>query len=280
MNKTFRSCALVGLLSATTITITGCGSSDSTQAKSDGAPSSTASPNVAGVVDTSSDLQPKISDSTDSAPQQIVAVFLDSLRRGDEVTANSLLTTQARAELQKIEYQIQPLGTPQGEFKIGRLVFPYQDQPLFALVESQWREPATKTDPELLMDIVCDVRQEGADWRIAGMAVTVAGEDVPLVIDFEDSQRLQQQLTIADAQPSGQQATGTQPLQSGFVAGQQSPTLPSLDQSQVGQQSPPNGFQATGAQPALSLDNLPQLPAFPNNSGNQIASPPSGNVLR
>jgi hypothetical protein len=296
MNKKFQSFALVGLLSASTITYMGCSSSDSTtQASTGTAQGSTpnAEQNPTGTADS---FQPKLVESTDSPQQQTVAVFLDSLRRGDETTANSMLTTLARAEVQKTEYAIQPLGTPEGEFKIGRLAISDQDQTV-ALVESQWREPATKTDPELTMDIVCEVHQEGTVWRIAGMAVIVAGENEPLVIDFEDGQRLQQQLRIANGQ-------STQPAQPAAVPGQQAFTLPTLNQpgqAQVGQQPiQPNfqqtGFQQTGTQQPslqqpnfqqtgtppldLNLNNLPPLPAFPGDNGTQTATPPGGNVLR
>jgi hypothetical protein len=321
MTKKFQSYALVSLLSASTMTYMGCSSSDSTTQATAGTAQGSTPNAVQNTNATADSFQPKIVESTDSAPQQTVAVFLDSLRRGDETTANSMLTMLARAEVQKTEYAIQPLGTPEGEFKIGRLGFPYQDQTV-ALVESQWREPATKTDPELTMDIVCEVHQEGTAWRIAGMAVTVAGESEPLVIDFEDGQRLQQQLRFANGQ-------STQPVQPTAVPGQQTFSLPNLNQpvqAQVGQ--PPNqpnfpqpnfqpagfqqpnfqqpNFQQSGTpqpgvqqpnfqqpapqqpapqqpapqQPELNLNNLPPLPSFPSDNGNQTATPPSGNVLR
>ena len=123
------------------------------------------------------------------------------------------------------------------------------------------------------------------------MAVTIvpttAGEEPgeALVIDFEDGQRLQQQLRMANA------PTSTPP---GNPAGQSTQQLgapgqlPSLNQpvqAQFGQPQMQNGFQqvqqpAGAQQPNLNLNNLPPLPSFPNENGNQIATPPGGNVLR
>jgi hypothetical protein len=280
----------VGLLGATTTTFTGCGGSkDTPQPTAENTPNNTKSPvqptqTTAGMTDPT--FKPQVIESTDSAPQQTVAVFLDSLRRGDETTANSMLTTIARAEVLKTDYAIQPPGTPEGEFKIGRLGFPYEDQTV-ALVESQWREPATKTDPELMMDIVCEVHLEGTDWRIAGMALTVAGESEPLVIDFEDGQRLQQQIRIANGQGTAAQSAAQlqQPGQTTTVPGlPASFSLPNSNQpvpAQFGQQQPQGGVQQSGnQQPNLNLNNLPPLPTFPGDSGTQVATPPGGNILR
>ena len=191
---------------------------------------------------------PTVSAEQGSAPQQSVAIFLDCLRRGDELTANSMLTTKAREELQKTAYAVQPLGTPEGRFEIGRLGFPYPEKNV-ALVECQWREPATATEPELIMDIVCEVYQESEGWRIAGMAVTVQGEDEALVIDFEDGARLQEMLDIANGQPpAGQAGQGAQPVQ-----------------------------QSVQLNPA----DLPALPQFAPSDNSQIALPPnSGAFLR
>lgn len=183
-----------------------------------------------------------------AAPKQTVALFLDSLRRGDETTANSMLTTKARMELEKTAWVMQPLGTPDGKYSIGRIEFPYPDQAL-ALVECRWIEPATATEPELIMDVVCETYEEAEGWRIAGIAVTVADEQEPLVIDFEDGARLQQMLDMANG------------------------TVPASESNQV-------------AQPATSADlrtteGFPSFPELPAGGAQEIATPPGmRNVLR
>jgi len=183
-----------------------------------------------------------------AAPKQTVAMFLDCLRRGDEATANSMLTTKARAELQKTAWAMQPLGTPEGKYTIGRAGFPYPGENV-VLVECRWQEPLAADQSELAMDIVCELYEEVQGWRIAGMAVTVTGEEEALVIDFEDGAKLQEMLDIANGiTPAGDRAQVTQP----------------------GVQSGPT----TNA-------GLPPIPEYPAASGSQIALPPNtGNVLR
>lgn len=305
MNKTYRSFATAALLGASTLSLTvGCGGSKTPdQASAEKAPAAGQQSMQTGTqAGTLADptFQPKVVESTASTPQgQTVALFLESLRRGDEATANSTLTPLARAELKKTAYVIQPLGTPDGKYTIGRLGYPYQDQTV-ALVECQWREPATANEPELLMDIVCEVHQETDGWKIAGMAVTVAGENEPLVIDFEDGQRLQQMLDMANGQaPAGQPVSQPNMLPGASQAGQiaapgQQPVLqnPQLQNHQLQNQPsqlPPSGVQF-GQVPQLqspqqpgNLPNLnapPQLPNLQQDGGTQTANPPGGNVLR
>lgn len=289
MTKKIKTLALLILTGALTSAFTGCGGSSSGGSGSTPQASATDTPNSSTAELPRGSLadptfKPQIVDANNTAPQQTVALFLDSLRRGDEATANSMLTSLARAEVQKTDYAIQPPGTPDGEFQIGRLGFPYEDQTV-ALVESQWREPATQTEPALTMDIVCEVHLEGSAWRIAGMALTVAGESEPLVIDFEDGQRLQQQIRLASGQAAAGPGVG-QPLPTGQPAGvtgqPASFTLPALSQptqSQVGQQPFQSGFQPGTQQPDLNLNNLPPLPSL-GGSGTQLATPPNGNPLR
>lgn len=182
-----------------------------------------------------------------ASAKQSVAVFLDCLRRGDETTANSMLTTKAREELQKTAWVMQPLGTPDGRYSIGRAGYPYPEEKI-VLVESRWQEPSLANQPELAMDIVCELYQEAEGWRICGMAVTMVGEEDAIVIDFEDGARLQQMLDIANG-------IGT----------------PAVQQ--------PNSFEPQHGQ--LNTQALPQFPDYPAANGSQIALPPnSGPVLR
>jgi hypothetical protein len=154
--------------------------------------------------------QPLVVDGVGTEPAQAVAVFLDSLRRGDETAANGVLTTRAREELQKTAYQIQPLGTPDGKYEIGRVGYPYEEKNV-ALVECKWTEPMPAGQAPLVMDIVCEVHQEAEGWRISGLGVTMADTEETLVLDFEDAASLQETLE-GSAQP--QQTANTQTLPS------------------------------------------------------------------
>ena len=154
-------------------------------------------------------------DGVGTEPAQAVAVFLDSLRRGDETAANGVLTTHAREELQKTAYQIQPLGTPDGKYEIGRVLFPYEEKNV-AVVECQWTEPPMDNQPGLVMEIVCEVHLETEGWRISGLGVKMAGTEDILVLDFEDAAALQETLdgtasTSKTASANAQPTTNQQP---------------------------------------------------------------------
>lgn len=181
-----------------------------------------------------------VSEGAETAPAETVAIFLDSLRKGDERAANGVLTSLARQELAKTDYSIQPLGTPAGQYKIGRVGFPYAEKNV-ALVECTWTEPATADTPAEVMDIVCEVHQDSEGWRIAGIGVTIPGTEQALVLDFENAAALQSTIDAV----TGQTPAAT----SGQIAAEQ---------------------------PGQAATALPALPAFPeaSNRGAEAASLP------
>lgn len=201
------------------------------------------------------ELQPTIVDGVGTEPAQAVAVFLDSLRRGDEKTANGVLTSRAREEVQKTNYQIQPPGTPDGKYEIGRVGYPYPEKNV-ALVECQWTEPSAPGLAPDVMEIVCEVHQEADGWRISGLGFKIVGTEEALLLDFENAASLQ--ATIAGA---------TAPVQTQTAGG-----VP------VGQQT------ATNVAPPAIPSGLPAFPPTPNlqptapAAGTQIALPPINNA--
>ena len=198
-----------------------------------------------------------VKDGAETAPAQSVAIFLDSLRKGDERAANGVLTTLARQELAKSTYQIQPLGTPAGQYQIGRVGFPYPEKNV-ALVECTWTEPAVEGGEPEVMDIVCEVQLEEEGWRISGIGVTIPGTDQALVLDFEDAASLQATIDAATGQAAPAEATQ---LATGAGGSQAAlPPLPAADGSSV--------------QPATATgSNSATLPSYP-----QIALPPLDNA--
>lgn len=195
-----------------------------------------------------------VSDGAETAPAETVAIFLDSLRKGDERAANGVLTSLARQELAKTDYSIQPLGTPAGQYKIGRVGFPYAEKDI-ALVECTWTEPATDSSPAEVMDIVCEVHQDTEGWRIAGIGVTIPGTEQALVLDFENAAALQSTIDAVTGQTASSSAgriAADQPSQSSTAL----PALPSFPDASSG-----------GA-------GTPALPEYPQ----RIASPQFGDA--
>lgn len=164
-----------------------------------------------------------VSAGAETAPAETVAIFLDSLRKGDERAANGVLTSLARQELAKTDYSIQPLGTPAGQYKIGRVGFPYAEKNI-ALVECTWTEPATDETPAEVMDIVCEVHQDTEGWRISGIGVTIPGTEQALVLDFENAAALQSTIDAV----TGQTATSASGQIAADQPGQAATALPAL----------------------------------------------------
>ncbi len=231
----------------------GCGDSASSSSPTAQTPSSVAAGGGANAAEagTSSSVT-VVAEGAETAPAQTVAIFLDSLRKGDEQAANGVLTTLARQELAKTAYVIQPLGTPAGQYQIGRVGFPYPEKNI-ALVECTWTEPAAEGGIAEVMDIVCEVQQEPEGWRISGIGVTIPGTDQALVLDFEDSAGLQATIDAATGQSSrqvGGQVAGSDPRAASSAGSP--PALPS--------------FPTSGNAPQINPENPQQiaLPQFNN----------------
>lgn len=169
-----------------------------------------------------------VSNGVKTEPAQVVAVFLDSLRSGDEKAANGVLTMKAQQELAKTDYVMQPLGDSQGKFQIGRVVYPTPEDKTVALVESVWVDPPAADGTQQRLEIVCEVHQDPAGWGISGIGVTIPGTEQALVLDFEDGARLQATIDAATGQTA--QTQRTVPAQT--VSSQQLPGYPAGAQTQ------------------------------------------------
>ncbi len=184
----------------------GCNSGTNDQTVQNGSQSPTAA---------AAPMQPIVVNGVGTEPAQAVAVFLDSLRRGDESAANGVLTNLAREQVQKTNFQIQPPGNPDGKYEIGRVVYPYAEK-TSALVECQWIEPGVAGQQPEVIEIVCEASQEAEGWRISGLIFKIAGTEDTLTLDFENASSLQATLegaTATPAQPTQTaQAVGNAPL--------------------------------------------------------------------
>ena len=213
----------------------GCGTESATETASvDGTTSQQAAVNAG---EPSSQMPRVIEDGEQSETSQCVAIFLDSLRRGDERTLNGVLTAKARTELAKTDYAIQPIGAPEGKFRIGRVLFPYETSDV-ALVECVWTDPPTPDMQAIEMDIVCEVHLEADVWRISGLGLSIPGTEETLVLDFEDSASLQATIDAAIGDTSGQ---------------------PSSD---PGSLTSPQ--RIAGGEPMQTPAGMPELPSYPS----------------
>ena len=232
-----------------------------------------------------------VSNGASTEPGEIVALFLDSLRRGDEKSANGVLTAQAQASLLKTDFTIDPLGTPDGKYTIGRVGFVDGDATT-GLVECVWSEPNPEAGkPPVEMEIVCEVHKEPQGWRISGMAVKMTGTEDTFVLDFEDPQSLQaalgggaqNQAAANVAQTPGPAPLGTVSSDLGATGSVAMPGQPNAQQfgQPVGQ---PVAMPGQPTYPTATTSCCVQPPQFPTagqqQAPTQIAFPPNPNVNR
>ncbi|QDT01699.1 hypothetical protein K227x_00660 [Rubripirellula lacrimiformis] len=188
MDRFASSFALIVLLSAV-----GCGSKESgtaTATPANSSPSGQTTAAATGVTD----------------PSNVVAQFLDRVRRGGEDSgAGELLTQRAQSELRRIGRSVQPIGTPDARFSVTRAEM-VPDEPNAALVHTIWTEPnadGSQTETQ----VVWAMQKEASEWRISGMAMEMDPNQDPLIIDFENGQRMAQMLDgPATDQPGDVQA--------------------------------------------------------------------------
>lgn len=254
----------------------GCGSKEPGTETATG-PSGAAPTTTAGTPQTA-----LVTNGASTEPGEIVALFLDSLRRGDEKAANGVLTTQAQTSLAQTDYTIDPMGTPNGKYTIGRVGYVDGDSTT-CLVECLWTEPSPQAgQPPVEMDIVCEVHKEPQGWRISGMAVKMTGTEDTFVLDFEDPKSLQQALG-GEQQPAATPANVAQTPGGVTPAGAVSPDLgvPSIEAQLPAQPGFPTAQQQQPQlqQPQGGPAPLPQFPSE-GQQPTQIAFPPTPGVNR
>lgn len=117
-------------------------------------------------------------------PNEIVAMFSDSIRRGDKETTIKLITIAAREEIQRRGITIDPPGSPEASYKIGEVKFIDSDRDA-AYVESVWIEPGVNGQPNQETEVVWAVNKEPEGWRISGLAIDMGPNVEPTLVDFE-----------------------------------------------------------------------------------------------
>lgn len=208
--------------------------------------------------------------STVVPPNEIVAMFADSVRRGDKETMAKLITTAARAEIQRRGITIDPPGSPEASYKLGEVRFLDEDKDA-AYVESVWIEPPQDGQPAIQTEVVWAVTLEDQGWRISGLAIDMGADQPATIVDFEDLQEAvvedpQSAGKIANAAPADGQAPVQQVPNNQFAPVNQ-------QQTQQTQFAPVNN-NVTGFAPANS--NFGNQPVNDNPASNGFA-PVNGN---
>ena len=146
-------------------------------------------------------------------PNEIFAMFADSIRRGDRETVNKLITEASRTEIQKQGIDLDPPGSPEASYKIGEFRFSDDDKDS-GFVESLWIEPAQDGNPPQSTEVVWGVRLENGGWRICGLAIDMGKDQPAALVNFEDLEG-----TIVNEPVSQDKvATGATPVSNGANA--------------------------------------------------------------
>jgi ketosteroid isomerase-like protein len=116
-----------------------------------------------------------------SAPDRVIADFLEAVRIGDDKKAADLLTPLARQKTSDMQMVVAPPGSDTAKFQV-------QDVELIgdgAQVATDWTDLGSDGRPHTDR-IVWILRQTAQGWRIAGMATRVFADQEPIVLNFED----------------------------------------------------------------------------------------------
>ncbi|MFN9592973.1 MAG: hypothetical protein ACK56G_09725 [Pirellulaceae bacterium] len=247
---------LAATLGVTSLGI-GCGQSGSNASKpSSGGPSSQVA---------------KANETNNEAPEaaEIVAQFLESVKKGDRDRVAGLLTDLAIESLDKAGIEVAPPGSPQATFELGETRYTDTDKDA-AYVELAWTEPAEQGGTPVRSEALFALRKEPKGWRIAGMVLDNGPNQPPEIIDFENIAALappgaSPASATGPSAPGDTQvapASGTAALPAGQTALPQTP--PSLQQP---------SFGAPGQVPPATLQQPPA--GFAPGAPNQLATPPS-----
>lgn len=118
-----------------------------------------------------------------ATPDQVIAVFLDALRGGDQATTATLLTAKALAETSQRNLSVCPQATPHMQYQISQVeVLP--DNPNGAHVNVVWSEKYS--DGTVSYDVVWVLRRQTEGWRVAGMAIELVPGQGLAFLNFED----------------------------------------------------------------------------------------------
>jgi hypothetical protein len=261
-------CAVTFSILAGAVLLTGCGGGGSPPAAAIAEnPATQAAPAPAAPAAAATPTPPRqpVAIPASAAPDQVVSLFLDSLRKGDEATTAHLLTAKAREETAKHGYAVAPESAPNASYKVAQAqILP--ENPNGAHVTSIWTETYQEQQPDgslvdqaITYEIVWVLRNEApSGWRIAGMAVEIVPGQDPEFMNFEDPLDMERKRTaaIAAQQPAGAPAGQGAPA---TPAGQGIPAAPQNAINQPGNAvgNPPQQIQAAQQPPTASSGSAP-----------------------
>lgn len=141
----------------------------------------------------------------DAGPDVVVGTFLDSLRNGDDATAEALLTDKARIETEKANLKVEPPGTPSARYQVGQVQYVTENKE-GAHVASVWEDTYPDGSTETY-NVTWVLRRQPAGWRIVGLATQPQANLPEVFLNFENPQDMLAKVEKANAELSGDGAS-------------------------------------------------------------------------
>jgi hypothetical protein len=149
----------------------------------------------------------------DAGPDVVVSTFLDSLRNGDDATAEALLTQKARIETEKANLTVKPPGTPSARYAVGQVQYVTENKD-GAHVASVWEDTYPDGSSETF-NVTWVLRRQEKGWRIVGLATQPQPGVPEMFLNFENPQDMLDKVAQANAELSaeGQQTPAAETAQ-------------------------------------------------------------------
>jgi hypothetical protein len=131
-----------------------------------------------------------------ATPSEAITKFMTAFKEGDDATAAVLLTEKARQEADRTQKAISPPGSKTMRFTVGDVEY-VSDAKDAAHVACQ----IVDVDPEgeaSKYDVIWFLRQEEAGWRVAGVAMKVFEDELPVLYNFEDQDDMDRKMQLVE----------------------------------------------------------------------------------
>jgi hypothetical protein len=173
------------------LTAWGCNKTDQTQKA--GTPTNTTAP-------AGNNQKPSAATTDDPAskldgPKLTVYHFLESLRKGDDERANSLLTPLAREKTAAMDYRLTPTASDNARFTIDSVDYVGDDGARVAMTWTDVDDEGKATSDKAIWVL----RKEAEGWRVVGTAAIFFPGEEPVVLNFENPAEVKKTLEEVSA---------------------------------------------------------------------------------
>jgi hypothetical protein len=186
-------------------------------------------------------------------PEVVTREFLEAVRTGDHLKADSLLTDLAREKTKQVDLVLAPTASQTAKYEVGEVEI-MEGQ--VAHVESFWTDIGDDGKPKTI-PFVWALRLDTNGWRIGGVASKLFDDAPLLLLNFEDPEDMLHKQAALEAEMTrrangGAPAAATSPL-AGGANGTATPGAPAPGAATPDTMAP--GAMSSG-QPVAGPSNL------------------------